>query len=108
MTMYIKTYYQQGSRNMNPAGADGKPLHCRACGSYQRLLVDCPHSWETSDKVNIAEDENVVLSTGYNKGEISQLGINAHNCAVLDSTCSSTVELDLENDLANIFGKEGA
>ena len=76
---------------MNPAGADGKTLTCRVCDLYRHLLIDCPYSWENLAKVNIAEDENVVLFTGYNKGEISQVGIDAHNCAVLDSACSSTV-----------------
>ena len=86
-----RNHHQQDSRKMIPAGADVKTLTCRVCGSYRHLLIDCPHSWENFAKVNIAEDENVVLFTGYNKGEISQLGIGAHNCAVLDSACSSTV-----------------
>ena len=42
-------------------------------------------------KVNITEEENVVLFTGYNKTDIAQLGFDARNCAVLDSACSSTV-----------------
>ena len=37
------------------------------------------------------DDENAVLFTGYNKDEICQLGIDARNCAILDSACSSTV-----------------
>lgn len=35
--------------------------------------------------------EHVVLFTGYNKPEVTQLGMGASNCAVLDSACSSTV-----------------
>lgn len=90
----------QPNRKMNPMGPDGKTLTCRCCGSFRHLVAECPHSWENAskgngqkkyDKVNIAEDENVVLFTGFNKGEIVQLGIDAHNCAVLDSACSSTV-----------------
>ena len=42
-------------------------------------------------KVNITEVEHFVLFTGYHKGDIAQLGIDARNCAVLDSACSSTV-----------------
>ena len=55
-------------------------------------------------KVNIAEDEHAVLFTGYNKGEISQLGIDSRNCAVLDSACSSTVcgEMWLDNYLNSL------
>ena len=32
-----------------------------------------------------------MLFTGYHKGDISQLSVDACNCAVLDSACSSTV-----------------
>ena len=46
---------------------------------------------ERMAKVNITEDKHVVLLTGYHKGDIVQLGIDARNCAVLDSACSSTV-----------------
>ena len=42
-------------------------------------------------KVNIVKDENVVLFIGFQKEEISHLEIDARNCAVLDSACSSTV-----------------
>ena len=52
-------------------------------------------------KVNITVDEHVVLFTGYHKGDIAQLGIDARNCEVLDSACSSTVcgDIWLENYL---------
>ena len=58
------------------------------------------HITETSPK-DEQEDEHVVLFTGYDKREIAQLGIDARNCAVLDSACSSTVcgETWLENYL---------
>ena len=78
-------------RRMNPTGPDGKVLTCRVCGSYRHLMKDCPDSWENIKKVHLVEDENVVLFTGYNKEEIYQLGIDARNCAILDSACSSTV-----------------
>ena len=42
-------------------------------------------------KINIVEDELAVVFTGYNKEEVHRLGVDAHNCAVLDSACSSTV-----------------
>ncbi|MCG7877703.1 MAG: transposase [Candidatus Thiodiazotropha endolucinida] len=42
-------------------------------------------------KVNIAGEEHPVLFTGYNTEEVRRLGIDASNCAVLDSACSSTV-----------------
>ena len=82
---------QEARRKMNPTGPDGKPLTCRVCGSYRHLMKDCPDSWENIKKVNIVEDENVELFTGYNKEEIYQLGVDARNCAILDSACSSTV-----------------
>lgn len=77
---------------MNPTGPDGKTLTCRCCGSFRHLVAKCPHSLENTGKniqqklakVNIAEDEDehVVLFTGYHKGDITQLGIDAHNCCV--------------------------
>ena len=54
-------------------------------------MGECPDSWENMRKVHMVEDENVVLFTGYTKAEVHQLGIDARNCAVLDSDCSSTV-----------------
>lgn len=108
---------QQPNRKMNPIGPDGKTLTCRCCGSFRHLVAECPHSWESIPKssgqkkhakVNITEDENVVLFTGYNKGDIVQLGIDAHNCAVLDSACSSTVcgKHWLENYVNSLNEKE--
>ena len=57
------------------------------------LVAKCPHNsiQQKLARVNIAEDEHVVLFTGYRKGDITQLGIEAQNCAVLDSACNSTV-----------------
>ena len=91
-------------------GPEGKILTCRCCGSYRHLVAKCPHSWENMSKtnatermakVNITEDEQIFLFTGYHKGDIAQLGIDARNCTVLDSACSSTVcgEIWLENYL---------
>ena len=54
-------------------------------------MKDCPDSWENIRRVNIVDDENAVLFTGYNKEEFRQLGIDARNCAIFDSACSSTV-----------------
>ena len=39
----------------------------------------------------IAEDGNADLFTGYNKGELGQLGIDTRNCTVQKSARSSTV-----------------
>ncbi|CAC5360727.1 unnamed protein product [Mytilus coruscus] len=83
---------QRGAKNLNPTGPDGKPLTCRSCGSYRHLVAKCPDSFENLSKVNITEEEeHAVLFTGYQKQDIKQLGNDARNCAVLDSTCSSTV-----------------
>ena len=54
-------------------------------------MSNCPDRWDNSAKVNITEDEHAVLFTGYNKAEIARLGVDARNCVVLDSACSSTV-----------------
>ena len=86
-----RTQGQDFRRKMNPVGSDGQTLICKACGSYRHLMAECPDSWENMRRVNVVEEENVVLFTGYNKQEIQQLGVDARNCAVLDSACSSTV-----------------
>ena len=41
--------------------------------------------------MNVSEDIHAVLFTGYNKDGIARLGVDASNCALLDSACSSTV-----------------
>ena len=78
-------------KNINPVGPDGHTLTCTSCGSYRHLLHACPDSWENMAKINIAEEEHAVLFTGYNTEEVQRLEIDARNCAVLDSACSSTV-----------------
>lgn len=90
-------------RPMNPSGVNGQPLTCRACGSYRHLIRNCPDSWENLSKANtvtvIPENqienrdihEHAVLFTGYDKVNMTQLEIEARNCAVLDSACTSTV-----------------
>ena len=44
-----------------------------------------------SAQVSVTEDEHAILFTGYNKDEIARLSVDARNCAILDSACSSTV-----------------
>lgn len=80
-------------KSMNPSGLDGNVLTCKSCGSFRHMMATCPHSWENMAKVNAcsAEEEEFVLFTGYQPKEIRHLGMDARNCAVLDSACSSTV-----------------
>ena len=83
-------------RPINPTGPDGRPITCKSCGSYRHLMAKCPDSWEnrgSTGSANIVDsfNENVVLFTGYNKEDVTTLGHDARNCAVLDSACSSTV-----------------
>ena len=70
-------------------------MTCRSFGSFRHLVAKCPDSWENLSKVHITENEHsaehAVLFTGYHEKEVSQLGTEARNCAVLDSACSSTV-----------------
>jgi hypothetical protein len=70
-------------------------LTCKSCGSFRHLVAKCPDSWENLSKVNITEEEPAEeladLFTGYHTKNVSQLGMEARNCAVLDSACSSTV-----------------
>ena len=102
----------QPTRKMNPMGSDGKIQTCRCCRSYRHLAAKCPHSWENMSKTNVTEsmakvnitEDKHVLFTGYHKGDIAQLDIDARNCAALDSACSSTVcgEIWLENYLNSL------
>ena len=80
-------------RHVNANGPDGKPMTCNSCGSYRHLMAKCPDSWENMKPVRLVEEpkEDVVLFTGFNKASVSQLSVEARNCAVLDSACSSTV-----------------
>ena len=50
-----------------------------------------PDALGNKANVNVTEDEHAILFTGCNKDEIARLGVDARNCAVLDSACSSTV-----------------
>ena len=86
-------------RKVNPPGKDGRPLTCRACGSFRHMLTDCPDSWENQKKKsahqgNVLENEvlnTAVLFTGDEKDDVIRLGVESRFCAVLDSACSSTV-----------------
>ncbi len=65
------------------------------------MIGDCPDSWESLARVNIseeskhdkspAENEVAVFFTGYQKNTLQEPAWDAHNCAVLDYACSSTV-----------------
>ena len=77
-------------RKMNPCGSDGRPLLCHSCGSYRHLIAECPYSYEHQSAHVQGADENVLL-TQSQKTNLTQLGIDARNSAVLDSACSSTV-----------------
>ena len=76
---------------MNPVGTDGQTLTCKCCGSFSHLVAKYPDVLANQGNVNVTEDEHAVLFTGYNKDEIARLGMNARDCAVLESACSSTV-----------------
>ena len=84
-------------QRMNPNRSYGKPLLCKACGSYRHFIAQCPYSWENLQDPNVwiveQEEENVVLFTTSQShmGSISEIGIEARNAAVLDSECSSMV-----------------
>ena len=90
-------------RPVNPTGSDGNLLLCLACGSFRHLVADCPYSWENRgaaqvhavrhrDAVGISrETEEAALLTGFHKDSLSEMSMEARNCAVLDSACTSTV-----------------
>ena len=76
---------------MNPVGTDGRTITCKYCEYFHHLIANCPDAMAYQGNVNVTEDEHAILFTGYNKDEIARLGVDARNCAVLDSACSSTV-----------------
>lgn len=76
-------------KNINPIGPDRRTLTYKSCGSFRHLLPARPDNWENMAKINI--EEHAVLFTGCKTEELHRLGIEACNCAVLDSACSSTV-----------------
>ena len=76
---------------MNPVGTDCWTLTCKCCGSFCHLVAKCPAILANQGNVNATEDEHAVLFTAYNKDEIARLSMDARNCTVLDSACSSTV-----------------
>ena len=90
-------------RPVDPTGSDGNLLLCLACGSFRHLVADCPYSWENRgaaqvhavrqrDAVAISrETEEAALLTGFHKDSLSEMSMEARNCAVLDSACTSTV-----------------
>ena len=61
-------------------------------------LPVCPDSWENKTKVNVVEEEHAILITGYNTEEVRRLGVDARNCAILDSARSS---IDCGDSLIN-------
>ena len=88
-------------RKKNPMGANGRPLTCKACGSYRHFVAHCPDSWENiarenreeiNSKSNIfSDDESEVLFTSQNQEDSVFFSGNSCGYAVLDSACSSTV-----------------
>ncbi|CAC5413999.1 unnamed protein product [Mytilus coruscus] len=96
-------------KSINPKGADDTLLICKSCGSFRHLMANCPHSWENmQERVNITEEDEVVMFTGNEHEGITHLGMDARNCAVLDSACSSTVwgQLWMRSYVDSISGKD--
>ena len=101
----LQRSFPRSNRRMNPTGHDGRPLLCRACGSYQHLVAACPDSWENQSPENVLQTEQgedgSVCRKGKQQGKnetslsfsdnIANLRQETKNAAVLDSGCSSTV-----------------
>ncbi|ESO92708.1 hypothetical protein LOTGIDRAFT_175654 [Lottia gigantea] len=79
------------TRQSNPIGHNGKIMTCKSCGSFRHLIAQCPDSWENLARVNVTNEENVVLWTGNKAENVAKLGVEAQNSVVLESACSSTV-----------------
>ena len=79
---------QKLEQEKNPMGANGRPLTCKACGSYRHLIAHCPDSLENivrenreSRKSNIfSDDEPEVLFNSHNQ-EISVF-ISGRSCVM--------------------------
>ena len=88
-------------RKKNPIGANGRPLTCKACGSYRHFVAYCPDSWENIARENreginsksdiFSDNESEVLFTRHNQEDSVFFSGNSCGYAVLDSACSSTV-----------------
>lgn len=91
------------ARNVNPAGKDGKPLLCKACGSFRHFIKDCPDSHENKGKglfltEEVMSDEDgensevnrFVLFTSDND-ELSRFTSESLNAAALDTCCTTSV-----------------
>ncbi|VDI35885.1 Hypothetical predicted protein [Mytilus galloprovincialis] len=78
-------------KSINPKGSDGTLLTCSSCGFFQHMMANVPHRWENmQERVNITEEEEEVMFPGNVREDITRLGMDARNCAVLDSACRST------------------
>ena len=80
-------------RKMNPLGYDGKPKLCFSCGSFLHFVVDCPDSWENSDrrKVDSQSENEVIIMRGRHSSNVMGARIQPNECCVLDAMCGSTV-----------------
>lgn len=74
-------------RKVNPKGRNGEYLRCHNCDSFRHLLAECTEVYQS--QVRKESDDIVVLYTG--AAYVSDLNVEAANCAVLDSACSHTV-----------------
>ena len=100
----LQRSWTRSDQRVNPTGHDGRPLLCRACGSYRHLVAECPDSWENQSPENVLQTEqgeDIVCRTGEQQGEsetflsfsdnIANLRQETKNAVVLDSGCFSTV-----------------
>ena len=82
--------------------ANGRPITCKACGSYRHFVTHCPDSWENiarenreeikrKSKIFFSDDEPEVLFNSHNQQNSVFFSGRSCGFAVLDSACSSTV-----------------
>lgn len=76
---------------LNPKNRYGDYLQCHGCGSFRHMVSDCPDAKQRSGEPSNDYRNSAVLYTGNIECYTSELTQEAENCAVLDSTCSSTV-----------------
>ena len=88
----------RGTRKINPTGYDGRPLRCKACGSFRHLIEACPDSWERLNNRNQQGKDSFCVSAEtedkevYFTGHVMEtLTAEVMHSAILDSACASTV-----------------
>lgn len=95
----------KNGRPTNPTGKDGKPMLCKACGSFRHFIANCPDRYEknhksgafvaeeitTDESDSEPEDVNRFVLFTSDTDELSRFTSEAINAAALDTCCTTSV-----------------